>query len=269
MHASQATPDVHPADTAATGQVDGWVRAYAATRDPDLRERIVRAHLSMADRLAERFRRSRHTSPEDLRQSARLGLVTAVDHYDPHLGDSFVPYAVACIVGELKRHLRDTTWRVAVPRRTKERALLVCRTADELFGVLGRTPTVTELADALGLGEEDVLEAMEAARTRVGASLDEPADRDGDRDVPLIDLLAVEEPRAEREDLIMLPQLIAGLPELERTVVWLYYFQDLTQQHIAELLGRSQMSVSRVLRRALRRMRQELATTAGQVAKTA
>ena len=255
--------DVRPQDTATARQVDGWLRAYAATGDPDLRERVVRAYLGMADRLADRFRRSRNTSPEDLRQSARLGLVAAVDHYDPRRG-SFVPYAVACIIGELKRHLRDTTWRVAVPRPTKERALRVCRTVDELFGVLGRSPTVTDVADALDLNEEQVLEAMEAASTRVGASLDGLADGE----VALGDLIAVEEPSEEREDLIVLPQLIASLPEPERTAVWLYYFQELPQHDIAELLGRSQMSVSRLLRRALRRLRGELVTTAGTEAET-
>jgi RNA polymerase sigma-B factor len=261
--ATAQSADVRPQDTAAARQVDHWLQAYAATRDPDLRERVVRAYLGMADRLADRFRRSRHTSPEDLRQSARLGLVTAVDRYDPHRGNLFVPYAVACIVGELKRHLRDTTWRVAVPRPAKERALRVCQTVDELYGVLGRSPTVTEVADALDLDQEEVLEAMEAARTRVGASLDGLTDGE----TSLGDLVAVQEPSEEREDLIVLPQLIAGLPDPERTAVWLYYFQELPQQDIAELLGRSQMSVSRLLRRALRHLREELVASAGAEAK--
>jgi RNA polymerase sigma-B factor len=261
--ATAQSADVRPQDTAAARQVDHWLQAYAATRDPDLRERVVRAYLGMADRLADRFRRSRNTSPEDLRQSARLGLVAAVDRYDPHRGNLFVPYAVACIVGELKRHLRDTTWRVAVPRPAKERALRVCQTVDELYGVLGRSPTVTEVADALDLDQEEVLEAMEAARTRVGASLDGLTDGE----TSLGDLVAVQEPSEEREDLIVLPQLIAGLPDPERTAVWLYYFQELPQQDIAELLGRSQMSVSRLLRRALRHLREELVASAGAEAK--
>ena len=96
---------------------------YAVSRDPQLRERIVLAYLGLADRLAGRYRTSRGTTPEDLVQVARAGLIAAVDRYDPDYGTPFVPYAVACVVGELKRHLRDSSWRVHVPRPLKERAL--------------------------------------------------------------------------------------------------------------------------------------------------
>jgi RNA polymerase sigma-B factor len=261
MTLSLPTPelvDVKPDDHAGRQLVDEWLRAYAAGRDPELRDRIVRAYLGMADRLAERFRRSRNTSPEDLRQAARLGLLTAIHRYDPDRADRFVPYAVACIVGEMKRHLRDTTWRVAVPRQTKELALRVCRTADELTGELGRPATVADVAGALDVDEEAVLEAMGAARSRLQTSLDEPL---GHRpDLALADLIAddAEDDLADREDLIMLPQLVAALPEPERTTVWLYYFEERTQREIGELTGRCQMSVSRLLRRALQRLRSEL-----------
>jgi RNA polymerase sigma-B factor len=109
----------------------------------------------MADRLAGRIRRSRNASLEDLRQSARLGPVTAVNRYDPGRGDSFLPYAVACVLGELKRHLRDTTWRVAAPRGTKELALRVCQAADALSGYLGRSPTVPRAGYPRAPGLED------------------------------------------------------------------------------------------------------------------
>jgi RNA polymerase sigma-B factor len=248
--------DVKPDDHAGRQLVEQWLRAFAANRDPELRDRILRAYLGMADRLAERFRRSRNTSPEDLRQAARLGLLTAIDRYDPGHRGGFVPYAVACIVGELKRHLRDTTWLVAVPRPTKELALRVCRTADQLAGDLGRPPTTADVADALDLDEEAVLAALGAAKSRHQASLDEPV---GERpDLVLADLVASEEAPADREDLILLPQLLAALPEPERTTVWLYYFEERTQREIGELTGRCQMSVSRLLRRALRHLRSEL-----------
>ena len=248
--------DVKPDDGAGRRRVDGWLHDYADSRDPELRERILRAYLGMADRLAERFRRSRNTSVEDLRQAARLGLLIAIDRYDPARGRTFVPYAVACVVGELKRHLRDTTWRAAVPRQTKELALRVCQAADMLAGELGRPATITDLSRVLDLGEEAVLEAMEAARSRVQASLDDPVGEDGE--VVLGDLVAVDEPPAEREELLMLPQLIAALPEAERTAVWLYYFEERSQREIGELTGRCQMSVSRLLRRAVRRLRDDL-----------
>jgi DNA-directed RNA polymerase specialized sigma subunit len=166
--------DLKPDDHDGHQLVEAWLRAYAAGRDPELRDRILRAYLGMADRLAERFRHSRNTSPEDLRQAARLGLLTAIERFDPDRSDRFVAYAVACIVGELKRHLRDTTWLVAVPRQTKELALRVCQAADELAGELGRLPTAADVAEALDLDQEAVRDAMGAARSRLQASLDEP-----------------------------------------------------------------------------------------------
>ena len=261
MTLSLVTPepvDVKPDDQAGRQLVEEWLRAYATGRDPELRDRILRAYLGMADR----YRRSRNTSPEDLRQAARLGLLTAIDRYDPDRADRFVPYAAACIVGEMKRHLRDTTWRVAVPRQTKELALRVCRTADELTSELGRPATAADVADALDLHEDAVLEAMGAARSRLQTSLDEPL---GNRpDLALADLIAddPEDAQTDREDLIRLPQLLAALPEPERMAVWLSYVEERTQREIGELTGRSQMSVSRLLQRALQRLRSALLAAA-------
>ena len=150
--ANDAVLDVRPDDQAAATQVEEWLQAYATSRDPQLREQIILAHLGMADRLASRYRHSRGTTPEDLRQSARAGLIAAVDRYNPAYGNPFVPYAVACVVGELKRHLRDTSWRLHVPRPLKEQALRLCRAADELHQRLGRSPTTTEPAEHLGIG---------------------------------------------------------------------------------------------------------------------
>ena len=119
VHATWLSPavnDVLPGDDRAVDRVEGWFRQYAATRDPGIREQIIVAYLGLADRLAERYRSSRGASPEDLRQTARVGLVAAVDRYDPDYGNPFVPYAVACVVGELKRHLRDTSWRLHIAR---------------------------------------------------------------------------------------------------------------------------------------------------------
>src|SRR4051812_8287292 len=107
---------VRPGDTAAADQVDGWLQVYAISRDLVLRERIILAYLGLADRLAERYRGSRGASLEDLRQTARAGLIAAIDRYDPNYGNPFVAYAVVCVVGELKRYLRDISWRLHVPR---------------------------------------------------------------------------------------------------------------------------------------------------------
>jgi RNA polymerase sigma-B factor len=251
-----AVVDVRPGDQDAANAVEEWLQDYATSRDPQLRERIILAYLGMADRLAGRFRDSRGTTPEDLRQTARAGLIAAVDRYDPGFGNPFIPYAVACVVGELKRHLRDTSWRLHVPRPLKEQALRLAKAADELHQRLGRSPTTLELAEHLEVGEEEVLEALAAAGSRRELSLDQPAGNDGDRS--LGELVAAPAAGEEPEDLLTLPSMVAALPELEREVIMLRFFQDLDQYQIAARVGFSQMHVSRLQRRALARMRSQL-----------
>ena len=248
--------DVRPGDQAATTEVEGWLQAYATSRDPVLRERIILSYLTLADRLASRFRHSGGTTPEDLIQTARAGLIAAIDRYDPAKGPAFVPFAVACVVGELKRHLRDTSWRLHVPRTLKERALRLCSAADELHQRFGRSPTTSELAEHLGMGEDEVLEGLAAVASRREVSLDQPA---GDeRDLRLGDLVAAPEPWEGPEDLLVLPGMVSALPELEREVIVLRFVQDLDQYEIAALVGFSQMHISRLQRRALARMRAQL-----------
>jgi RNA polymerase sigma-B factor len=167
-----------------------------------------------------------------------------------------VPFAVACVVGELKRHLRDTSWRVHVPRPLKEQALRVCRAADELQQILGRGPTISELAAHLEVSEEAVLEALAAMTNRRELSLDQPVGDDGD--VCLGDLVAAPRAREDLEDLLALPGMVAALPELQRQVIVLRFFQDLDQDTIAARVGFSQMHASRLQRRALARMHGQL-----------
>jgi RNA polymerase sigma-B factor len=251
-----AVNDVLPGDEHAVHRVELLFRIYAATGDPGVREQIIVSYLGLADRLAERYRGSRGATPEDLRQTARVGLVAAVDRYDPDYGNPFVPYAVACVVGEIKRYLRDTSWRVHVSRPVKERALRLCKALDELPHGLGRSPTVAELAAHLGLTEEETLEAIEVAHTRSEVSLDQQLGDDGD--TSLGDRLPAAAPREELEDLLLLPGLVDGLPEPEREIVVLRFFHDLDQYDIAARVGCSQMHVSRLLRRALGRLRAQL-----------
>jgi RNA polymerase sigma-B factor len=251
-----AVIQVRPGDQTAATQVEAWLQAYAASRNPELRERIILAYLGLADRLASRFRTSRGTSPEDLRQTARAGLIAAVDRYDPGYGTPFLPYAVACVVGELKRYLRDTSWRVHVPRPRKVQALRLCQAADELHQRLGRSPSTRELAEHLELGEEEVLEGLVAAGSRLEVSLDQPVGDEGD--LRLGDLVPAAGASEELEDLLALPGLVARLPEVEREVIVLRFFQDLDQYQIAARVGFSQMHVSRLQRRALARMRAQL-----------
>ena len=253
---NDAVPDVCPGDQAAATQVEGWLQNYAISRDPGLREQIVLAYLGLADRVAGRYRRSRGTTPEDLRQTARAGLIAAVDRYDPTYGTPFVPYAVACVVGELKRHLRDTTWRLHVPRPRKEQALRLSRAAEELHQRLGRSPRTVELAEHLEMGEEEAREALAAVSSRWEVSLDQPAGDDPGQS--LGELVAAPGAGEEPEDLLALPGLMSALPELERKVIILRFFHELDQDSIAAKVGFSQMHVSRLLRRALARMRAQL-----------
>jgi RNA polymerase sigma-B factor len=256
QHPNHAIIDVRPGDQAAATEVGAWLHAYATSRDPRLRERIIMAYLGLADRLAGRYRTSRGTTPEDLVQTARAGLIAAVDRYDPTHGTPFTPYAVACVVGELKRHLRDTSWRLHVPRPQKERALRLCRAADELHQRLGRSPTTRELAEQLQVGEEEVLEGLAAVTSRREVSLDQPVGEDAHG--CLGDLVAAPGAREEPEDLLALSGMLAALPRLEREVIVLRFFQDLDQYEIAARVGFSQMHISRLQRRALARMRAQL-----------
>jgi len=247
---------VQPGDPVATAEAEHWLTDYATSRDPALRERIILTYMVLADRIASRYRHSHGTTPEDLTQTARAGLIAAVDRYDPAKSTSFVPFAVASVIGELKRYLRDTSWRLHVPRPGKEQVLALYRAADELHQTVGRSPSTTELADHLQLTEAQVLEAWEAAETRIGLSLDRPAGDDAD--VSMSDRVAAPGPREELEDLLVLTSLVTSLPELERQVVVMRFYQDLNQDAIATRIGYSQMQVSRLLRRALARLRAQL-----------
>jgi RNA polymerase sigma-B factor len=254
--ATQGTLEARPGDQDAARQVEAWFHAYDATGDPEIRERIILAHLGFADRLAARYRRSRGVAYEDLVQAARVGLVTAVNRYDPNRSSSFAVYAIVCITGELRRWLRDTSWPVHVTRTLKERALQVAQARDTLATALQRPPTVAEIAAHLDTNPQRVLEALDAMRTRFQCSLDQPVDADSA--VPFGALLPDSDGDVEIDDLLTLPDLIGGLPEVERRAVILRYFWELKQDEIGDLLGYSQIHVSRLLRRALDRMREQL-----------
>jgi RNA polymerase sigma-B factor len=255
-HPNPAVLDVRPGDEDAATNVEGWLREYATSRDAVLRQRIILAYLGLADRLASRYRHSRGTTPEDLVQTARAGLIAAIDRYNPDYGSPFVAYAVACVVGELKRYLRDTSWRLHVPRPQKERTLRLCKAGDELQQRLGRSPTTSELAEDLQVSEDEVLEGLAAAASRLEVSLDQPV---GDHaDLQLGDLMTAPGASEEPEDLLALSGILATLPSLEREVIVLRFFQDLDQDTIAARVGFSQMHVSRLQRRALARMRAQL-----------
>jgi RNA polymerase sigma-B factor len=250
--------DVLPGDQRAIDQIEQWFRRWHATGDPAIRERIILAHLGLVERLATRYHQTGGVDHEDLVQAARVGLVTAVNRYDPDRSNAFIVYAIVCITGEMRRCLRDTSWRVHVTRTLKERALRVVRARDELTMSLGRSPTLQEIADRLSIGEEHVAEALEVIDTRCQWSLDAPVGADGS--TSLGSLLPAPTGEIELEDRLLLPKLLAGLPELERQAVLLRFYGDFKQHEIGAMLGYSQIHVSRLLRRALSQMREQLST---------
>jgi RNA polymerase sigma-B factor len=228
--------------------VDGFFE-YRRTRSRRVRNELIETHRGFAEYLARRFS-DRGEPLDDLRQVALIGLLKAVERFEPERGLSFTTFAGPTIVGELKRHFRDRTWSVRVPRRLQELSLHIERSRGELGQELGRAPTPAELAANLDVSEEQILEGMEAASLYRVGSLDIPAsDRDeltvGDRVGSLDDELGHVEDRA------VVREMVASLPDRERRIVYLRYFEGLTQAEIAERVGVSQMHVSRLLTRSL------------------
>jgi RNA polymerase sigma-B factor len=253
---SKYVPVLAPAPLAPTDEAYLWRRHAAGDRTA--RERIVEQYLRLARMLARRYARTNEPL-EDLEQVACLGLVQAVDRFDPGRGVAFSSFAVPTILGELKRHFRDRTWFLRVPRELRESAMTTERAAEELAARLGRTPSAGEVAEATGMGLEQVLEAREAALAYRCESLDRPLHRDGDdAAVTLGDRLGVSDDglrRAEQE--LLLQQLASALRPREREILRLRFAEDLLQREIAERVGLSQMHVSRILRDGVTRLREQ------------
>jgi RNA polymerase sigma-B factor len=251
-------------------------KRYSKARDPDRaaaraaeRQLLLRYHrwgdLAAREELVERFlplardlalRYTYTDEPfDDLLQVASLGLLKAIDRFNPDRGSKFTSYAAPTILGELKRHFRDKGWALHVPRDLQERTLAVSRETEALSKRLGRSPKPREVAQALGCCVEEVLEAQEAAASYEAASLDAPTARDDDEAAPLVDMMGGEDSAYELvEDRDAIASSWKVLPEVERQVLELRFMSDLTQREIGDRIGYSQMHVSRLLRRALNRL---------------
>ncbi|MGW0607588.1 RNA polymerase sigma factor SigF [Streptomyces sp. NPDC002640] len=221
-----------------------------------LRDRLVRMHLPLVEHLARRFR-NRGEPLDDLTQVATIGLIKSVDRFDPDRGVEFSTYATPTVVGEIKRHFRDKGWAVRVPRRLQELRLSLTTATAELSQTHGRSPTVHELAERLGISEEEVLEGLESANAYSTLSLDVP---DTDDESPAVaDTLGAEDEALEgveyRESL---KPLLEDLPPREKRILLLRFFGNMTQSQIAQEVGISQMHVSRLLARTLAQLREKL-----------
>jgi RNA polymerase sigma-B factor len=226
---------------------------FARLPDEAAREALLVRHRPLAIYLARRFQ-GRGESREDLEQVASMALLKAIDRVDPDREASFSTFATVTIVGELKRHLRDRGWAVRVPRPIQELVVQVTRAMGSLTQELGRSPTVRELAGRLGTSEEQVLEALDASRAYAAESLDAP---EGEEGSARAERLAGGEDAFERlEAWQSLAPAIRGLPERERAILYLRFFEEKTQSEIASQLGISQMHVSRLLARTLAQLRE-------------
>ena len=245
----------HSGDVRPREDLDVFATAYAGAcegRTADERERLrddfVRVALPFARRLARRYR-DRGESLDDLEQVARLGLVKAVDRFDVSRG-SFTAYAVITITGELKKHFRDHTWAVHVPRRLQDLGIELNRASADLQRALSRTPTDAELADHLGIGTADVQSARKSAAGYTSTSLNAPAGRESSKEVG--DLVGDADPHLGLvDDQATVERLLCRLPERERRMLALRFYGNLSQAEIADAVGISQMHVSRLLSRAL------------------
>lgn len=265
------SPDRHrrpPGDLPSPGGPTGalaseadLLESYARTRDEHAREELVRRFLPFARSLALRYSGGVEPS-DDLIQVASLGLVSALERFDPDRGVPFAAFAGPTILGELRRHFRDRVWTLRVPRGLQERIRAVEDAITKLSSKLERSPTVTEIAELIDANESDVLEAFEAAGARRTISLDQPSagSEPGD-EAPIGERIGGDDPGFELvEDRATLDATAGILDETEHEVLRLRFGEDLTQSKIAERVGYSQMHVSRILRRALGKLREASAT---------
>lgn len=237
------------------------LQLFAERDDPRARRELVERYTPLADRLAFRYR-GRGEPIDDLKQVAALGLLNAIKRFDTERNVRFATFATTTILGELRRHLRDKTWSVRVPRSLQERWLEASRAAADLAQELGASPTIGQIAQRIGATTEEVLEAMDAGGAYTAGSLDAPVgDSSGGASVG--DLIAdVDRNLDNAEDRVAVAAHLRKLPERERVILYMRFFDGLTQTEIADRVGVSQMHVSRLLRKSLREVHAGLAADA-------
>lgn len=233
-------------------------RQYKATGDPEVRDQLIVSHLNLVRFLASKFK-NRGEPLDDLIQVGTIGLIKAIDRFDPSRGLEFTTYATPTILGEIKRHFRDKGWSVRVPRRLQELSAKVNQANDELTNELSRSPSVEEIAKRVGASVDDVLEAMESSSAYSSVPLEGGGSSDDDDAPSVIDHYATEDENlAASDDRIVLEDAIRDFSPREKGVIRMRFFEGMTQVEIAERLGISQVQVSRLLRRTLRRVQDKI-----------
>jgi RNA polymerase sigma-B factor len=242
------------------GSDKALLRRYHEEGDLAAREQLIEQYLSLVRSLARRYA-YRGEQLDDLVQIGCIGLIKAIDRFDIDRGVELTTYATPNIIGEIKRHFRDKGWSIRVPRGLQELNVRLSHLLEGLTVQLERSPTIPELAKAAGVDEEDVLEALESGQAYATLSLSAPSGGDEDSDLdPLESLGTIEHEYEVSEDRAMLAPGLAALDERERRILHLRFFEGLTQSQIAQQVGISQMHVSRLIRRALEKIREEIGT---------
>ncbi|HEX6548476.1 MAG TPA: SigB/SigF/SigG family RNA polymerase sigma factor [Candidatus Dormibacteraeota bacterium] len=242
-------------------------RRYRETTDPDekarIRERLVRGYEGLVYFLARKYQ-NRGEPLDDLVQVGFLGLIKAIDRFDPDLGNEFTTFATPTVLGEIKRYFRDKGWAIRFPRRLQELHQQVVRVNEQLKGELNRQPTVQEVAERLGVSADDVLEAMELSPAMSPASLDATATASGEEDGRALgEAVGGEDPGLERVEMReLLAHAMQHLTPRERAIMAMRFYDEMSQSEIAKRLGISQMHVSRLQRAALEQLRQYLPSEA-------
>jgi RNA polymerase sigma-B factor len=236
------------------------LRRYHEHGDLAAREQLIEQSMSLVRSLARRYS-YRGEQLEDLVQIGAIGLIKAIDRFDLERGVELTTYATPNIIGEIKRHFRDKGWSVRVPRGLQELNVQLSRLIEQLTVQLSRSPTISELAKSAGVEEEEVLEALESGRAYSSLSLSAASGHDEDGDLDPLESIGTEEHQYEvSEDRAVLAPGFRVLDDRERKILHLRFFKGLTQSQIAQQVGISQMHVSRLIRRALEKIRDEIAT---------
>jgi RNA polymerase sigma-B factor len=235
------------------------LRRYHENGDLAAREQLINQYMSLVRSLARRYS-YRGEQLEDLVQIGAIGLIKAIDRFDLERGVELTTYATPNIIGEIKRHFRDKGWSVRVPRGLQELNVQLSRLIEQLTVQLGRSPTIPELAKAAGSEEEEVLEALESGRAYSSLSLSTGGTQDDGEELDPLESIGSEEHQYEvSEDRAILAPGFKVLDERERKILHLRFFEGLTQSQIAQHVGISQMHVSRLIRRSLEKIREEIA----------
>ncbi|MFF0829718.1 RNA polymerase sigma factor SigB [Brevibacillus sp. NPDC003359] len=235
------------------------IHLYGETKDPAIQEQLVRAYTPLVASLAKRFVRGQ-VMYEDLVQVGLIGLLASFRRFDPSFERTFESFAIPTIVGEIKRYIRDKTWSVYVPRRVKELSPKIKRVVDELTIKLQRSPQIADIANSLGVTEEAILETLEMGRSYHSLSMDSEleADLDGNT-ISLLDLVgSTEEGYGAVEQNLMLERALQILDHREKEIIQLTFYQNLSQKQAGDIMGMSQMHISRLQRRALGKLREAL-----------